>query len=218
MAQTGVVSIHGRDYKTVALRVSEFREKHAIEDGWAIITEELAAPADCVKVVASILNPDGRQVATGLAEEKRGATQINRTSALENCETSAIGRALAAAGFGGSEYASANEVENAVHQQAQPDPQEPSQPPKGENESFLDALDGLKARALVALDIIGEFPDASTEMHKRFTTMLGNHGVEKPLEIDGKPKRLTFYRDWEASVEAMEELAFEKQQPAEDAG
>jgi hypothetical protein len=54
---------------------------------------------------------------TGYAEEKRGSTQINKTSALENCETSAIGRALAAAGFGGTEYASANEVQNAIHQQ-----------------------------------------------------------------------------------------------------
>jgi len=38
---------------------------------------------------------------------------------LENCETSAIGRALAAAGYGGEEYASANEVQNAIQQQNQ---------------------------------------------------------------------------------------------------
>ena len=40
-----------------------------------------------------------------------------RSSALENAETSAIGRALAAAGWGGTEFASANEVQNAIHQQ-----------------------------------------------------------------------------------------------------
>jgi hypothetical protein len=44
---------------------------------------------------------------------------INTTSALENAETSSIGRALACLSLGGSEYASANEVENAISQQEQ---------------------------------------------------------------------------------------------------
>jgi deoxycytidylate deaminase len=68
-------------------------------------------------MVATILNEQNRIIATGHAEEKRKASQINSTSALENCETSAIGRALAGAGFGGSEFASANEVQNAIQQQ-----------------------------------------------------------------------------------------------------
>ena len=41
----------------------------------------------------------------------------NKTSYVENCETSAIGRALLNFGVGGSEFASANEVQNAIHQQ-----------------------------------------------------------------------------------------------------
>jgi hypothetical protein len=53
---------------------------------------------------------------TGLAHEVRGAGFINETSHVENAETSAIGRSLAAAGYGGDEYASANEVENAIYQ------------------------------------------------------------------------------------------------------
>ena len=56
---------------------------------------------------------------TGLAEEFRGKNIINTTSALENAETSSIGRALACLSLGGSEYASANEVENAISQQEQ---------------------------------------------------------------------------------------------------
>ena len=56
-------------------------------------------------------------VYTGHAYEKLGATPINSTSALENCETSAIGRALASAGFAGSEFASADELVNALGQQ-----------------------------------------------------------------------------------------------------
>lgn len=69
----------------------------------------------CVR--ASILDTEGRLRATGHSEEYRKATQINRTSALENAETSAIGRALAGLGIGGTEFASANEVQNAIGQQ-----------------------------------------------------------------------------------------------------
>ena len=59
----------------------------------------------------------GNVISTGVAEEVRGSTNINNTSALENCETSAVGRALAFFGLAGSEIASADEVKNAISQQ-----------------------------------------------------------------------------------------------------
>ncbi len=110
----GIVKIHGKEYKTVALRVSEFRAKHP---DWGILTKVFDANDATVIMKAEIINENDRIIGTGFAEEVRGSTMINKTSALENCETSAIGRALAACGFGGTEYASANEVENAIHQQ-----------------------------------------------------------------------------------------------------
>jgi hypothetical protein len=64
-----------------------------------------------------IADETGRILATGHAEEYRKSSQINGTSALENAETSAHGRSLAALGIGGTEFASANEVQNAIHQQ-----------------------------------------------------------------------------------------------------
>lgn len=115
----GTIQIHGRTYKTVALRVQEFREACPIRDGWAISTELVSIDEERVVMRASIMHA-GVVVGTGYAEEKRSSSQINRTSALENCETSAIGRALAACGFGGSEYASANEVAQAIAQQNEP--------------------------------------------------------------------------------------------------
>ena len=127
--QDGIVNIHGKDYKTVALRVAEFRETHSIDDGW-LIQPYIVDSGEVIIIRAEITNPDGRVVAVGHAEEKRNSTQINRTSALENCETSAIGRALAAAGYGGAEYASANEVQQAVAQQDAGEQWEPpSEPP-----------------------------------------------------------------------------------------
>lgn len=116
MTETGVVNIHGRDYMTVALRVRMFRERYP---HWQILTELLPSGNERVLIKCSIADHMGNVHATGHAEEMRGATQINKTSALENAETSAIGRALAALGFGGQEFASADEVQNAIHQQNQ---------------------------------------------------------------------------------------------------
>ncbi len=113
-ANTGKVQINGREYLTVAYRLIEFRKDHPVEAGWAVTTERIPAPDDLVVFKATVCDPEGRVVATGHAEEKRGSSWINRSSALENCETSAIGRALAAAGFIGSEFASADEVALAI--------------------------------------------------------------------------------------------------------
>ena len=52
--------------------------------------------------------------ATGLALEKFDFGYVNKTSALENCETSSLGRALAAFGLHGSEFSSADELANAI--------------------------------------------------------------------------------------------------------
>lgn len=115
--QSGTVTIHGREYQTVALRVQMFREAHP---DYALTTAVLFRDADCVVMQATIADAEGRTLASGHAEERRNSSQINKTSALENAETSAIGRALAALGIGGTEFATANEVQNAVHQQNNP--------------------------------------------------------------------------------------------------
>lgn len=107
------VSIHGREYETVASRVQRFREAHP---NHTISTEIVRLDDDQVVMRASILAA-GSLIATGHAQEFRKASQINATSYVENCETSAIGRALAAFGIAGTEFASANEVQNAIHQQ-----------------------------------------------------------------------------------------------------
>lgn len=112
---TGVVNIRGKEYQTVALRVQKFRDAHP---DWELSTEIIKADDVVVIMQARIYNADGKCISTGHAEEFRTSSQINSTSALENAETSAIGRALAAAGWGGTEFASANEVQNAIHQQA----------------------------------------------------------------------------------------------------
>ena len=63
----------------------------------------------------TITNGDGEVIAQGHAHEVRGSSNINKTSYIENCETSAVGRALAMLGIGiDTSIASANEVEDAI--------------------------------------------------------------------------------------------------------
>ena len=116
-ADTGVVNIHGKQYQTVALRVKNFRDAHK---DYSLTTEIVSRDAEVVVMKATILDEKGRVIATGHSEEKRSASQINKTSALENAETSAIGRALAAFGLGGTEFATADESANAITQQRGP--------------------------------------------------------------------------------------------------
>ena len=111
---TGIVEIHGKSYLTVAYRIEKFREDYPAH---TINTLIIDRSEHDVVMKAEIADETGRVIASGHAEEKRAASQINKTSALENCETSAIGRALAFFGLAGTEIASADEVANAIHQQ-----------------------------------------------------------------------------------------------------
>ena len=110
------VKIHGKDYKTVAERVTEFHKEH--KDNKSIITEIIQFK-DGIVVVKAVVKI-AEDVFCGHAYEELGSSPINTTSALENCETSAIGRALASAGYLGSEFASADELVGALNKQNTP--------------------------------------------------------------------------------------------------
>ena len=109
----GEVEIHGKVYLTVARRIKDFRDSERYE-GWSITTKRKVTTGSLVEVRAVIKDERDRVIATGMAEEDRAFGKINKTSALENAETSAVGRALAFLGLGGSEIASADEVSNAI--------------------------------------------------------------------------------------------------------
>lgn len=110
----GTVEIHGKVYKTVAKRIQEFREQYP----HCTIRTRVLDWGDVVRIRAAIYDQSGNILATGHAEEIRGATNILKTSAVETCETSAIGRALGVLGLGGTAIASAEEMELALQQQA----------------------------------------------------------------------------------------------------
>ncbi len=108
------ISIHGKSYATVSLRIGVARR--VLGTALDIVTKIVSIDANTV-VMQSDIYVDGKHVSTGHAEEKRTASKINQTSALENCETSATGRALAFLGFISDGIASAEEVSTAIMQQ-----------------------------------------------------------------------------------------------------
>lgn len=106
--------IKGKDYVEVNQRILAFWELYP--DG-RIVTELVSDDGERCLFKASIV-VDGKIVATGHAFECKSTSQVNKSSYVENCETSAIGRALGIFGIGCTEsIASAEEVEAAIEQQ-----------------------------------------------------------------------------------------------------
>jgi hypothetical protein len=121
-------NIKGKRYSTVATRVELFRRWFG--DSFGVETEIVSlgkVKGEPVVVRAIIRNGD-RIVSTGHAAEVIGSTNINATSALENCETSAIGRALAGLGIHGGEMASLDELRPKAEAPAKPPAQAPVVP------------------------------------------------------------------------------------------
>ena len=84
--------IRGKQYAEVNQRIKAFRM--LCPNG--CITSEILSNADGVVIMkASVMDEDGKLLGTGTAYEKEGSSNINKTSYIENCETSAVGRALA---------------------------------------------------------------------------------------------------------------------------
>ena len=126
--------IKGKDYAEVNQRIKAFRMVYPTgtietkmisnQDGVVIFearvygepTQSKNITVDGVTMVD--VWSKGQLLGTGTAYEKENSTFINKTSYIENCETSAVGRALGMAGFGiDTSVASAEEVQNAINNQ-----------------------------------------------------------------------------------------------------
>lgn len=121
-------NIKGKDYIEVNQRVMAFWELFPIG---AIETEKLSDDGKRCDFIARIsvfdLNTESwKVVATGHAFEFQGSGMVNKTSYVENAETSAVGRALGFLGIGSTEsIASADEVQAAIeHQERNEEPQD----------------------------------------------------------------------------------------------
>tara|TARA_Y100000004_G_scaffold181199_1_gene226622 strand:+ start:1508 stop:2143 length:636 start_codon:yes stop_codon:yes gene_type:complete len=116
MPDEAKTNIKGKLYAQVARRNEYFWKAVGIEGR---IENEIIELTDDKVVVGTKIYIGDKCVGNDFAEEYRGQGMVNKTSALENCITSSIGRALSCIGLSGGEYASAFEVDNAVNNKAE---------------------------------------------------------------------------------------------------
>lgn len=115
MEKLKTINIKGKDYVEVHTRLKYFRE---VWGNYTLDSNVLDKTSESIMIKAEIKDETGRIIASGIAEEYKGSSYINKTSYVENCETSAWGRALGNFGIGlDNSVASANEVVNAIANQ-----------------------------------------------------------------------------------------------------
>ena len=155
--------VKGKDYAEVPQRINAFRKLYP---NGGIITDIINLEGGVCVIKATVVDDSGRVLGTGTAYEKEGSTFINKTSYIENCETSAVGRALGMCGIGiDTSVASYEEVSNAIAQQ---------EADKIENMKIskikVDVLkkrcsdDGIDAKLVLKLYKVNKFEDMTEKM------------------------------------------------------
>lgn len=145
------IDIKGKSYVEVNERIKYFRENYK---GWSLTSEIVSLENGVCVIKATVKDENEIIKATGLAYEKEGSTFINKTSYIENCETSAWGRALGNLGIGiDTSIASAEEVQNAVLNQ------KPATKKKEDKSAGFDGVTNQDADIYIALNRITDIED-----------------------------------------------------------
>ena len=190
------------NYTLIKDRLKEFRSEY---EGCTISTELLKyepvidtstgeACNECLIKATVTPNPlESPEIYyTGHAAERDNSGFVNKRSAIENCETSAVGRALAYAGFGGDDqFASAEEVVNAKIHQAK-------------SSVTVDMLDKLDNLAVKIKDNIGDkaflvyrerrsagYYDTKVKYNKTMDYFIKNVNYVNVSKLEEKPKKKT---------------------------
>ena len=165
-------TIQKREYAEVNQRIKAFRMVYPT----GTIQNEMISNENGVCVFRSTVgftDENGLRVVLGVghAYEKEGSTFINKTSYIENCETSAVGRALGMAGFGiDTSVASAEEVQNAIANQG-----EQKATPK-QIELLKSKYEGENIAKLLEAQGISKIEDISMQKASELISKLGKGG------------------------------------------
>jgi len=112
--------IISKEYAEVNQRVKAFR---MVYPNGAIVPEIVFESDGVVTFKVTVYDDSGKIIGVGHAQEREASSYINKTSYIENCETSAVGRALGMCGFGiDTSIASAEEMLNALKNQSKKSP------------------------------------------------------------------------------------------------
>lgn len=160
-AKLKLTDIKGKAYAEVNERIKAFRQ--LFPNG--TIATELVSLEDGVCVFkATVLNESGAILGTGHAYERENSTFINKTSYIENAETSAVGRALGMVGIGiDTSVASYEEVANAMQNQKKETKTNTKKPDsRGEFKNFVMVNGFTKAQIAGIINKLG-LTDSSTD-------------------------------------------------------
>ena len=176
------VKIQGKDYVEVKERIIYLSEMYPMS--YSITTKVRYYAAEKMWVVKAILKVND-QTFTGHAQEIIGDGYINKTSALENAETSAVGRACAMAGIGviGS-IASADEIVKSQNRHAYLDVKEAAK--KTDTNNSKDSEKYLKNTFLAELEkrgMLAEF-NAKTSEYKNGKFSAWNTAIDKIAALE----------------------------------
>lgn len=166
-ASIQTTDIKGKDYAEVNQRIKAFR---MVKPNGTIETEILSLDKGVCLMKATVKDEGGRVLGIGHAYEKEDSSFINKTSYIENCETSAVGRALGMCGFGiDTSVASYEEVANAIE----------NQKPKAKTARAKEELD---ERLLAMCDDLNiELTKVATYL-KKDVSLLTNDDLKKCIE------------------------------------
>ena len=191
------IDIKGKEYSEVNQRIKAFR---MLYPNGTIQTQMLSNENGVCIFRANIIDDKGTLLGTGTAYEKEDSSFINKTSYIENCETSAVGRALGMCGFGiDVSVASAEEVQNAINNQ-EPTKEEAleyvidfgkhkgkklNEVPKEYLEWMLGNTNNERIIKLIELATGMKVPDEEEQEQRiNFITEIQNLSIEKNIDLE----------------------------------
>lgn len=158
--------VKGNPYIEVNQRIKAFRMVYPT----GFITDEMISNENGVAVFKASVgyyaeSGEPRVLGTGYAYEKESSSYINKTSYVENGDTSAVGRALGMAGFGiDASVASYEEVANAINNQGEPEaPKAPRKATPKQLEILSQTYTGENLAKLLEKNGISQLGDISAD-------------------------------------------------------
>lgn len=147
--ELATVDIKGKAYVQVNTRVVAFRKLFPMG---CITTDIVSLENGVVVMKATVMDELGTVLGTGYAYEKETSSFINKTSYIENCETSAVGRALAMVGIGtDASMCSAEELVNAITNQNKPEVKQDNKKAEPSQKKIENSvISEVKVKALLA--------------------------------------------------------------------
>ena len=194
MAKFKTINIHGSDYVMVKERLIFFRENYP---NFRLISEVIQLDEKHCVIKAVVLNDQNIAIATGIACEVNGSSNINKGSYVENCETSAWGRALGNMGIGiETDIASAEEMANRI---VKPELSERDKKAKEAAKTIVEDEEPLPPPNDEAAEIIDE-------VKKKLSILAASHKWE--VDYDKIDRAIyNMHKKWPANKESIEKIA-----------